>query len=128
MRMLAGAALIFCLACSPSVVLISSAAGGTATVDAAAGTSTTITTTCDKNGNCQTGVAGASKAAHAQCTQASGNNPNTYPPACYFYCVPNCGTATLRQGQTGNTSSPGTITLVCNGQAPLVCALRIDVP
>jgi hypothetical protein len=63
-----------------------------------------------------------------QCTKALGGPFSSTVPQCSFYCVPNCGSADLRQGQTGHTSGPGTITLRCSGQTPLECSLRVDVP
>jgi hypothetical protein len=90
--------------------------------------SITIRANCDRDGRCTDASAGAGKPAALTCTEATGNNPWTYIPACYFFCVPSCGTARLKQGETGNTSTAGTITLHCNGQAPMECALKIDTP
>lgn len=89
--------------------------------------SSVINSSCDIHGNCQNGTLGVGRAAQVTCTKAVGSNPGTYPPACYFFCVPNCGTATLRVGSTGHTSVAGTITLNCNGQVPLECSLRVDI-
>jgi hypothetical protein len=89
--------------------------------------SSTINSSCDAHGNCQNGTLGVGRAAQVTCTRAIGNNPITYPPSCYFYCVPNCGLGTLRVGESGHTSGAGTVTLNCNGQVPLECSLRVDI-
>jgi hypothetical protein len=100
-------------------------------VEVMTGSSVTIRTFCDKNGNCNpVGTTGAPKPAKVTCTEASAGspgNPGPYPPACTFWCNPNCGSGSLIRGQSGNTSTAGTITLNCSGQCPLACSLRVDV-
>jgi hypothetical protein len=89
--------------------------------------SKSITGYCNNNG-CNNPSTGATKATPVKCTSASGANAGTYTPKCGFYCVPNCGNGDLKQGESGNTSGPGTITLFCAGQAPLQCTLLLVNP
>ena len=104
-----------------------SGATGSSNTILAAATSVTITSNCDRNGNCDNATYGASRAARITCVSATGDRPNQYTPACNPYCVPNCGGTRLEAGKSGHTSGPGTITLLCDGQVPSQCKLRIEV-
>lgn len=88
----------------------------------------TLRGSCPKKGGCTGDSVGATRATKVTCTLAVGTKPKDFPPACYFKCTPRCGSARLLQGKSGATSGPGTITLTCNGQAPLRCELRVESP
>lgn len=84
----------------------------------------TINSHLNRDGQGENGTAPVRGPAEIECVKADGDTGGT-PPACYVTCVPNCGTFTLSKGQTGGTSGAGSVTLQCNGRAPLACSVRI---
>jgi hypothetical protein len=115
-------------ACTSGVVIAPPPVSPTVSqsTEAVTGGTTTIRTTCDKNGRCNVGVAGVRGPAQIICTEASQDPFNHGTPAgCSFWCNPNCGNGWLQLNQSGQTAGAGTITLNCSGQCPLACSLRI---
>lgn len=80
----------------------------------------TFTSTTDSNGNQHPATADINANGVIKCTSATGSNPRQYPPACFVLGQ------ILRPGQTAGTGSSGTMTLSCNGQAPLRCSVTIN--
>lgn len=78
-----------------------------------------FTSTTDKNGSQHPATADINANGVIKCTSATGSNPQQNPPACYVLGQ------ILRPGQTAGTGSGGTMTLTCNGQAPLRCSITI---
>ena len=72
-----------------------------------------FTSTTDANGRTHPVTADINPNGVIKCTFASGNKPKDYPPACYVLGQ------ILPPGQTAGTGAGGTMTLTCNGQAPL---------
>ena len=79
----------------------------------------TFASTTDKNGNQHPATADINANGVIKCTAATGSNPQQYPPACFVLGQ------ILRPGQTAGTGPGGTMTLTCNGQAPLRCSVTI---
>jgi hypothetical protein len=86
--------------------------------------STTISSTTEKSGNQHPGSAAVKGPATVTCTSATGNDPRNYPPSCSIAAPGYSGT--VNQGKQVGTSGAGTVTLTCNGQAPLRCSAKID--
>lgn len=85
--------------------------------------SITIRSTTDANGNQHPGSVAIGGPTRVTCTQANGNNPNTYRPSCYIVAPGHAGI--VERGRSIGTSGAGTVTLTCNGQAPLSCTARV---
>jgi hypothetical protein len=79
----------------------------------------TFTSTTEANGNQHPATADINANGIIKCTAATGQHPKDYPPACYALGQ------ILRPGQTAGTGAGGTMTLTCNGQAPLTCTVTI---
>lgn len=61
------------------------------------------------------------------CLNAVSETPNSRPePSCHM-TAPGFN-KTLKKGESGNATGPGTVTLTCNGQGNLRCAARVDIP
>lgn len=78
-----------------------------------------FTSTTDRNGNQHPATADINANGVIKCTSATGSNPQQNPPACFVLGQILC------PGQTAGTGSGGTMTLTCNGQAPLRCSVTI---
>jgi hypothetical protein len=78
-----------------------------------------FTSTTDKNGNQRPATADVRPNGSIRCTTAIGQNPNQNAPACYVLGQ------ILAPGQTAGTGGGGTMTLTCNGQAPLRCTVTV---
>ena len=83
-----------------------------------------ITSITDANGNRHPATAALRNPASVKCTFATGNNPQQNPPSCFITAPGYSGT--LARGQSIGTSGPGTVSLTCNGQAPLRCSAQIQ--
>lgn len=79
----------------------------------------TFVSTTDKNGNQHPATADIHANGVIKCTSATGNNAQQNPPACFVLGQ------ILRPGQIAGTGGGGTMTLTCNGQAPLRCSVTI---
>ena len=87
----------------------------------AQGASKTINSTTDKNGNQHPGTTAVKGPATITCLTA--NPPQNPPATCY---VEGPGVAKqVRVGANVGTSGAGTVTLTCNGTAPLNCSARV---
>ena len=84
----------------------------------------TIASRTDARGNQTPGSAAVKGPAQVTCASATGANPRDNPPSCNI-TAPGYG-GTVNVGQTVGTSGAGTVTLTCNGQAPLSCSARIQ--
>ena len=82
-----------------------------------------ITSTTEKSGNQHPATASVRGPTAVTCSSAVGNNPRQYPPSCNIAAPGYNGSVT--PGQTIGTSGAGTVTLTCNGQAPLRCTAQI---
>jgi hypothetical protein len=61
------------------------------------------------------------------CLNAVSETPNSRPePSCHI-TAPGFN-KTLKNGESGNATGAGTVTLICNGQGNLRCAARVDIP
>lgn len=79
----------------------------------------TFVSTTDKTGNQHPATADINANGVIKCTSATGTNPQQYPPACFVLGQ------ILRPGETAGIGSGRTMTLTCNGQAPLRCTVTI---
>jgi hypothetical protein len=84
----------------------------------------TISSTTEANGNQHPGSAALRGPSSVKCESATGSNPRQYPPSCTIVAPGYSGTVNI--GQTIGTSGAGTVTLTCNGQAPLRCTASIQ--
>jgi len=78
-----------------------------------------FTSTTDKNGRQTPATADIHANGTIKCTSAAGSNAGQSPPACFVLGQ------ILPPGQTAGTGQGGTMTLTCNGQAPLRCTIHI---
>jgi hypothetical protein len=78
-----------------------------------------FTSTTDRNGSQHPVTADTRSNGVIKCTSAAGNNPRQYPPSCFVLGQ------ILPPGQTTGTGVGGSMTLTCNGQAPLTCTVQI---
>jgi|ERR1700722_11286655 len=98
-----------------AVVLV---AGAFQVVNAA---SRTISSYTEASGNQHPGTAATNGPVTVTCTSVGGTN------AACFISGPGVAKEVAKNVQVG-TSGPGTVTLTCDGSAPLTCQARIDGP
>lgn len=92
-----------------------------ATASTAAVGSRILNASTDANGNQHNQSAAVGGPARVTCTMAAGKNPTCF--------IVGPGVAQqVPQGQDVGTTGPGTVTLSCNGTAPLRCQARVDGP
>jgi len=83
----------------------------------------TITSSTDPNGNQHPGRAAVRDPSSVTCASVVGNDPRNHPPSCNIVAPGYWGIVNI--GQTIGTGGLGTVSLTCNGQAPLRCSARI---
>jgi hypothetical protein len=92
-----------------------------------AGSTVTITATCDNSGS-HSAKTGVRPNAHLVCSYARCDNPGA--ASCYISCSPAsaCGPVQLSQGQDSFASGAGTVELVPNGTCPCTSKLAVSNP
>jgi hypothetical protein len=85
-----------------------------------------FTSTTDRKGNNDNASAQVNANGTIRCTSARGDDPNNNPPACYVTTTGGGGSMRLASGkEMGSGGSAGTMTLTCNGKAPMSCSVSI---
>jgi hypothetical protein len=78
----------------------------------------------DRNGKMNNASAQVNANGTIRCTAATGADPRNNPPAC-FVTTTGGGSMRLEPGKEMGTGTAGTMTLTCNGKAPMNCSVSI---
>lgn len=85
-----------------------------------------LSSSTDKDGHSKNASAQVNANGTIRCTAATGANPKSNPPACFVTTTGGGGSMRLDVGQEmGTGGSGGTMTLTCNGQAPMNCSVSV---